>query len=96
MSNLYGPDEGYETSISRTNTKKSKNNEKKLRKQMEELMEDQEPVMNGPPFNPVNDLSKLSYGRKSTKCIITNNAESHWRVGGDKRVIRIGDKPNAE
>ena len=28
---------------------------------MTDLMEDQEPVMKGPPFNPVVNLSKLSH-----------------------------------
>jgi len=36
-------------------------NKTKIRKQMTDLMEDQEPVMKGPPFNPVVNLSKLSY-----------------------------------
>jgi hypothetical protein len=61
MSKLHAPDEGYQTVISRTNMKKSKNDENLLRKQMTDLMEDQEPVMKRPQFNSVVALTKLSY-----------------------------------
>ena len=58
MSKLYGPDEGYKTVVRRTSLKKVKNEEKLIRQQMADLLEDQEPVMKGPPFNQVIDLTK--------------------------------------
>ena len=61
MSKLYGPDEGYQTVVSRTALKKVKKDEKIIRQQMADLLEDQELVMKGPPFNQVIDLTKLPH-----------------------------------
>ena len=73
MSNLYGPDEGYKTVVRRTSLKKVKNEEKFFRQQMAHLLEDQEPVMKGPPFNPIIDLTKLSHENliNRAKAVIT-------------------------
>jgi len=57
MSKLYV----YKTVVRRTNQKKVKNEEKLIRQQMADLLEDQEPVMKGPPFNQVIDLTKLPH-----------------------------------
>ena len=59
MSKLYGPDEGYQTVVSRTALKKTKKDEKMIRQQMADLLEDQEPVLQGPPFNQIIDLTKV-------------------------------------
>jgi hypothetical protein len=47
---------------------------------MAELMEDQEPIMNGPPFNPVIDLSTLSHDEfvsRARQVITTGNPQGH-------------------
>jgi hypothetical protein len=67
MSKLYGPEEGYQTVVSRTTLKKTKNEEKIIRQQMADLLEDQQPVMKGPPFNPIGDLTKLSHDELITR-----------------------------
>ena len=80
MSKLYGPDEGYQTVVSRTALKKAKNDEKIIRQQMADLLEDQEPVLQGPPFNQVIDLTKLSHENLITRAqaVITPwNPEGH-------------------
>jgi hypothetical protein len=80
MSKLYGPEEGYQTVISRTNMKKLKKDEKNLRQKMAELMEDQEPVLKGPPFNPVIDLSALPHDEfvsRARQVITSGNPEGH-------------------
>jgi hypothetical protein len=59
--NLHASDKGYQTVISRTNMKKSKNDESLLRKQLADPMEDQELVMKRSQFNSVVALTKLSY-----------------------------------
>ena len=73
MSKLYGPDEGYQTVVSRTAQKKAKKDEKIIRQQMAALLEDQEPVLHGPPFNQIIDLTKLSHENliKRAKEVIT-------------------------
>jgi len=70
---LYGPDEGYEVVKNRSSVKKSKKVEaskagiqhvslyKTVRGKISDLICDQEPVMSGPPFNPVVDLNALSH-----------------------------------
>ena len=80
MSKLHGPDEGYKTVVRRTSTKKLKNEEKILRQKMADLLEDQEPVMKGPPFNPVIDLSSLSHDEfvnHARQVITTGNPQGH-------------------
>ena len=80
MSKLYGPDEGYKTVVSRTAQKKAKKDEKIIRQQMASLLEDQEPVLQGPPFNQIIDLTKLSHENliKKAKEVITPwNPEGH-------------------
>ena len=47
---------------------------------MADLMEDHDPVMKGPPFNPVVDLSKLSHGEfvaRAKEVITPWNLEGH-------------------
>ena len=73
---------------------------------MADLQEDQEPVMKGPPFNSIIDLSKLSYDKsliKAKDVITPCNPEGHppgvlsptmQNLIDDKGVIRINDKPN--
>ena len=80
MSKLHGPDEGYKTVVRRTRAKKLKNDEKILRQKMADLLEDQEPVMKGPPFNPVIDLSSLSHDEfvnHARQVITTGNPQGH-------------------
>ena len=80
MSKLYGPDEGYKTVVSRTALKKAKKDEKLIRQQMASLLEDQEPVLQGPPFHQIIDLTKLSHENliKKAKEVITPwNPEGH-------------------
>ena len=67
MSKLYCPEEGYQTVVSRTALKKTKKEEKIIRQQMADLLEDQEPVMKGPPFNPVVDLTTLPHDEFITR-----------------------------
>jgi len=84
MSKLYGPDEGYQTVVSRTALKKTKKEEKIIRQQMADLLEDQEPVMKGPPFNQIIDLTRLSHEKFITKAkeVITPwNPEGHPPTG---------------
>ena len=60
--------------------KKAKKEEKLIRQQMASLLEDQEPVLQGPPFNQIIDLTKLSHENliKKAKEVITPwNPEGH-------------------
>ena len=91
MSKLYGPDEGYEVVKSRsskkTNTKKLERKVSqhvslysKVRGKISDLICDQEPVLHGPPFNPVVDLDSLSHEQFVTRArrVITElNPEGH-------------------
>ena len=80
MSKLYGTDEGYQTVVSRTALQKTKKAEKFIRQKMEDLLEDQEPVMKGPPFNPVIDLSSLfhdDFVNHARQVITTGNPQGH-------------------
>ena len=90
MSKLYGPDEGYEVVKSRSPKKTRVNKEKKVsqhaslystvRGKISELICDQEPVMSGPPFNPVVDLNILSHEQfvdRASAVITPLNPEGH-------------------
>ena len=88
MSKLYGPDEGYEVVQNRSSKKKNANKPErkvvslysKVRGKISDLICDQEPVLHGPPFNPVVDLDSLSHGDFVTRArrVITElNPEGH-------------------
>ena len=90
MSKLYGPDEGYEV-VQNRSSKKTRVNKKKevsqnislystIRGKISELICDQEPVMSGPPFNPVVDLNSLSHEQfvdRAGAVITPFNPEGH-------------------
>jgi hypothetical protein len=86
---LYGPDEGYEmvrrgsaikkSRVSKATTKKV-SMYTTVRGKISDLICDQEPVLSGPPFNPVVDLDSLSHDQFVTRAneVITSlNPEGH-------------------
>ena len=104
MSKLYGPDEGYEVVKNRSSkksTNKSINKDKKVshnvslystvRGKISELICDQEPVMSGPPFNPVVDLDSLSHEQfvdRAGAVITRFNPEGHPPPGAYSPTMR--------